>query len=106
MRNEYGVTLDKNEYAPSIMQAETKCFWCGDTHGKLDRHEPFGGALRSKSKRLGMWCYLCHDTCHLRGAHGDATMGRELKKRAQQAAMEHYGIPTAEFIKLFGKNYL
>lgn len=95
-----------SNYSPSIMQDEEYCFLCGATVGKLDRHEPFGGAYRSKSKRLGLWCYLCHDTCHLGGAHKNAKIARELRQRAQRIAMWRYHWTTGDFIREFGKNYL
>lgn len=96
-----------NGYSPSIMQEHTDfCYLCGATSGKLDRHEPFGAANRQKSKHYGMWCMLCHDTCHLNGAHKDASIGRELKAQAQAMAMETYGWTTEEFIKIFGKSFI
>jgi hypothetical protein len=52
--------LDRNGYAPSILQTEERCFLCGRTDRKLDRHEPFGGPYRAKSKADGLWVLLCH----------------------------------------------
>ena len=50
MKNEWGAELDRNGYAPSIVQADTsKCFLCQRSGVKLDRHEIFGNAMRSKS---------------------------------------------------------
>ena len=107
--NEYGQPLNKNGYAPSIMQAGLgHCYRCGRTSGKLDFHEVFGAANRQKSKRLGLWCVLCHDGCHLGayGVHYNAEVMAQLHREGQEAAMEAYGWTREEFIKQFGKNYL
>lgn len=65
MKNEFGACLDKNGYAPSIVTFDTDCcFLCDGQDEKLDRHECFGGAMREKSKRLGLWVPLCHVRCH------------------------------------------
>ena len=65
MKNEFGACLDKNGYAPGIVTFDTDCcFLCGGQDEKLDRHECFGGAMREKSKRLGLWVPLCHNRCH------------------------------------------
>ena len=85
-----------------------ECFLCGNRSGKLDRHEVFSGPNRSKSKALGCWCMLCHDTCHqgFDGVHNNANRGYMLKRKAQRIAMNHYGWSTDEFIRRFGKNYI
>lgn len=105
-RNEYGEPLDSNGYAPSVMQFDTSvCYLCGRRGGKLDRHEPWHGlALRQKSKRYGMWCMLCHDTCHLNGAHRCPEINRKLMRDAQIKAMGFYGWTPEEFIEKFGKD--
>lgn len=105
MENEYGARLDRNGYAPSIVQRGTCCFKCGAQGGKLDRHEVFPGANREKSKRYGLWVLLCHDTCHLNGVHQDAEYSRRLRRFAQGCAQEEYGWSTETFIRMFGKNY-
>lgn len=99
--------LDRNGYAPSILQDDLSCcFLCGHSDMKLDRHEVWGAANRQKSKRLGLWVMLCHDACHLYGVHKYAVLANRLKKKAQLIAMEHYGWTIEDFIKEFGKNYL
>lgn len=100
--------LDRNGYAPSIMQQDMSCcYLCGRRNRKLDRHEPFGGAYRDKSKRLGLWVLLCHDECHegRNGAHGDPAVNRSLRRDAQVWAMFKFGWSTSDFIREFGKNY-
>ena len=106
---ERAMTLDRNGYAPSIMQDDTSfCYACGKRAGKLDRHEPFGGANRGKRKALGLWIVLRHTPCHQgrTGAHADPAVNEEYRKEAQRRAMEVYGWTTADFIRAFGKNHL
>ncbi len=101
--------MGKNGYNQSIVQPISnypRCFLCGKTAGKLDRHEIFGGAFRSKSKRYGLWIHLCHTPCHLQDAHGNRATALLLKKAGQRAAMEKYGWSVERFIREFGKNYL
>lgn len=107
MRNEYGVQLDRNGYAPSIVTFDTcSCFLCGAQDEKLDRHECFGGAMRDKSKQLGLWVPLCHTRCHLYGVHQNAQSRLLCQKAAQKAAMQHYGWSKEDFTREFYKNYL
>ena len=106
--------MDKNGYAPSIMQDtvfEPFCYLCGANGAldKLGRHEIFGGSNREKSKRLGLWVLLCNHECHIFGplaAHNNASTAFRLKREAQRRAMEAYGWSTEDFIREFGKNYL
>ena len=101
------MTLDRNGYAPSIMQTDLgKCFRCGRTTGKLDRHEIYGNANRQKSKRLGLWVVLCHQDCHLNGAHAQKKIADALKQAGQVAAMETYHWSKEDFIREIGRNYL
>lgn len=107
MTNEFGVKLDRSGYAPSIMQDDTeRCYLCGRCDRKLDRHEPFNGASRTKSKRLGMWVALCGESCHHGDAHKHFQTARRLKREAQAAAMLKYGWDTKTFILEFGRNWL
>ena len=99
--------LDRNGYAKSIMQTDMrKCFRCGRTTGKLDRHEVFPGPNRQKSKRLGLWVVLCHQDCHLNGAHAQQKIALALKQAGQVAAMKTYGWTKEDFIREIGRNYL
>jgi len=109
LMNEYGAILDRAGYAESIMQTHEHCALCGRSWGtKLDRHEPWGGANRKKSKELGMWVTLCHYGCHEGpgSVHDDAEKARKLRKDAQRAAMLRYGWSREEFIRRFGKSEL
>lgn len=109
MTNEYGVEINRNGYAPSIMQSDlSRCYRCGKTTGKLDFHEVFGASNRTKSKRLGLWVALCRDGCHLGkwGVHYNADAMEQLHLEGQIAAMTAYGWTKEEFIKRIGKNYI
>ena len=105
MTNEYGVKLDSNGYAPSVIDLfeSNKCFlcWCG---GDLVRHEVFHGPNRAKSKALGCWIRLC-PTCHSI-VHSEGRWDRHLKRVGQRAAMNHYNWTTNDFRRHFGRNYL
>lgn len=99
--------MDSNGYNPSILQDDlTYCYACGRSCEKLDRHEVFGGAYRSKSKELGLWVMLCHESCHLHGVHAFPKNYEHIKKKAQRIAMKRYCWTTQEFINHFGRNYL
>lgn len=98
--------IDRNGYAPSILQVGEGCFLCQRRDQKLDRHEVFGGPYRTKSKALGLWVLLCHDSCHLNGVHKDADLQRHMRAFAQNRAMTEYGWTVQEFRHRFGKNYL
>lgn len=94
------------KYSPSILQEDLDhCFLCGRCDQKLDRHEVFGGALRDKSKRLGLWVVLCHERCHLGKAHRIGEVERELRRVGEKAAREAFGWSIEDFIREFGKNY-
>lgn len=109
--NEFGAKLDRNGYAPSILQRDTTaCRRCGRNGAAdhLDRHEVFGGAMRQKSKGLGLWVVLCHVRCHEgdTGVHRDREFDLALKRTAQRYAMERYGWSVLEFRSRFRNNYL
>ena len=106
MKNEYGAKLDSNGYAPSIIQPEgwNKCYICGCTEA-LQRHEPFNGANREKSKNLGMWVLLCqkdHTLCHMY----PKTYGQAMKRETQLKAMLEYGWTFDDWRVRFGKSWL
>lgn len=102
MKNEYGVQLDRNGYAPSIMQDDGCCFVCLNITAA--RHEVFGGPNRQKSKRLGLWVNLC--PCHHNIVHSEANKALALKRLMQDKAMKRYGWSKEDFIREIGKNYL
>ena len=105
MTNEYGVRLDKNHYAPSIVGEQDRCYICGRRDRKLDRHEVWHGPYREKSKRLGCWVQLC-DICHDKLHHKGGGLDDELKEKMQRIAMDYYGWTIPEFRDRFGKSRL
>lgn len=104
MKNEYGTQLDRNGYAPTIMQPACRCYMCakGTT---LQRHEIYGNAYRDKSKRYGLWVWLCME-CHHNIHFVNAEQKVLLREQGQTQAMKRYGWSKPEFIERFGKNYL
>lgn len=109
-KNEYGVPLDRNGYAPSIVQYQMdRCWLCDKVfQNLLERHEVYGAANRAKSKRLGLWVHLCHQ-CHRTGkqaVHSCPESASLLKQAGQKMAMEEYGWSVDDFILEIGKNYL
>lgn len=103
------MNLDRNGYADSIIpnHSPAQCWLCDcNGRGKMDRHEVFGGPYRQKSKALGLWVHLCHDTCHLNGIHKHYIFAESLKMEAQRCAMKKYGWTTERFIEEFGKNHM
>lgn len=105
MTNEFGATLDRNGYAPSIIQRDhSRCFICGSYEG-LQRHEPFNGANREQSKELGMWvtlCRFCHNMCHSEPRE----YGQAMKRETQSIAMRRYGWDRQEWRERFGKSFI
>lgn len=99
--------LDRNGYAPSIMETTAgTCYLCG-AQTATERHEVFGSALRTKSKEYGLWvnlCPCCHRTAPY-AVHRDGGEAAELKHFTQLAAMERYGWTMHEWIEKFYKNY-
>lgn len=107
MRNEFGIMLDKNGYAPSVVDyygtEMERCYNC-DWKGDLVRHEVFGGSNRQKSKAYGVWVLLC-PRCHI-DLHHNPEKWKWLKVTAQRNAMAHYGWTIDDFRERFGKNYV
>ena len=109
--NEFGAKLDRNGYAPSILQRDTgACCRCGRNGSvdHLDRHEIFGGANRQKSKEYGLWVTLCHNRCHQgkTGVHASKDFDQALKRVAQETAMWEYGWSVDDFRARFRNTYL
>jgi hypothetical protein len=108
MQNEFGVKLDRNGYAPSLLDTEPgRCYWCG-RYMDAARHEIYGGANRDKSQALGLWVYLCPH-CHQYGNHAVhrcAETNIRLKQIGQETAMAYYGWSNQEFLDRFGHNYV
>ena len=105
MTNEFGVRLDANGYAPSIIQPfETGvCCHC-EASGDLARHEIFNASNRQKSKAYGLWVSLC-PRCHM-DVHEHPQLAWQLKKVGQIRAMAEYNWTVEDFRERFGKSYV
>lgn len=103
-RNDYGVELDRNGYAPSIAPPVHGCRICCRTDRPLQRHEVFHGANRQKAKAYGCWievCPNCHDKIH----HSDSALDWGLKGWMQGLCLKHYGWSLEKFRQIFGRVY-
>ena len=90
------------------------CYRCGKAC-RTERHHIFGGANRKLSEKYGLVVHLCHE-CHNEppaGAHHTKDTADWLHRIGQQAyEVKRYkeGLTweeaRAEFMKIFGKNYL
>lgn len=92
--------------------SDRKCFLCGcngSVYGhKLHRHHIFGSANRPLSEKYGLVVDLCA-ACHTNAPHAvhrNAETMEYLHKYGQRKAMKEQGWTKAEFIAIFGKNYL
>lgn len=104
MVNEYGVTLDRNGYAPSIVHTSAGCFNC-NREQDLQRHEIYHGPYRQKSKAYGLWVRLCPE-CHMKLHNKFPEWDRALKKVGEAACILEYDWSIKDFRDRFGKNYL
>lgn len=94
--------------AKSILQRGEWCALCSG-HVWLEEHHVFGGfGKRRLSEKYGLKVLLCH-RCHNEppdGVHHNREKRLELQRRAQLAAMSHYGWTEEDFREIFGKSYL
>ena len=105
MKNEFGASLDRNGYAPTLIPwQEGECMICGHYDRPLQRHEVFHGPYRETSKRLGCWVLIC-DVCHDKLHHSDCSSEKKLKYIMQNRAMKKYGWTVEQFREHFGKDY-
>ena len=84
-----------------------KCFLCGRVC-QTEEHHIFNSYNRKKSEKYGLKVDLCHN-CHNEppnGVHHNILTNARLKALAQQSAMLAYHWTTADFIRIFGKNYI
>lgn len=103
-RNEYGVKLDSNGYAPSLFLHEPfRCFICG-RFGETARYEIFGGSRRSASKALGLWVNVC-PACH-NAIHDSGELQDRYHREGQIWAEAYYLWNHDDFRRRFYKNYL
>ena len=87
----------------SIFQDEESskyCYLCGKAANHW--HHIFNASNKANSERYGLMmrlCWECHSEVHQKRM-------KEVKKYAQQKAMEKYGLTFDEWRRIFGKNYL
>ena len=94
--------------AKSIISNNKECFVCKTIYN-LERHHIYAGeAYRPISEKYGLWVYLCsyhHREQAGTGAHNPAPLlDLWLKREGERRFIERYS--KAEFIKLFGKDWL
>ncbi len=83
------------------------CEICGSLYN-IERHHVFNGAYRKKSEKYNAVADLCHN-CHNEppnGVYHNAQNMQALKAKYQKLIMLHYGMSEADFINIFGKNYI
>lgn len=105
MTNEFGEQLDRNGYAPRVINwPDDQCFICGRRDRPLQRHEVFHGPYRSKSKEYGCWVIVCNE-CHEKIHSGKDALEILLKGVVQNKAMKKFGWTIDDWRKVFGKSY-
>ena len=90
----------------SIIQTEKKCFICYTTMNLHEHHIFYGTSNRKNSEKHGLKVWLCgyHHNLSNYGVHFNKTLDSELKQIAQAKFEEKH--TRAEFMQIFGKNYL
>ena len=98
----------------ACINTKGECYRCGRI-GQTERHHIFGGPNRKNSEKHGLMVYLCHD-CHNEppnGAHFSKETADWLHRTGQTAfeverwkAGATWEEARAEFMEIFGKNYL
>lgn len=90
----------------SIVQENKECFLTGAKTG-LHKHHIFGGAYRKKSEQFGLTVYLLAELHNLgkNSVHQNKELN-DIIKRTGQRAFERIHGSRADFMALFGKNYL
>lgn len=94
----------------SIIQSEKRCYKSGKTEetNKLFEHHIFGGtANRKNSEKYGLKVWLIREwhTDSPNGVHHNAELMQQLHEVGQRAFEEKHGT-RADFIRIFGRNYL
>ena len=89
----------------SILQSDKVCFLCARTVDLEKHHILAGTANRKLSEKYGLWVWLCH-RCHTGkdGAQYDPVKNKFLKMDAQYEFERTH--TRAEWMRIFGKNYL
>lgn len=92
------------------------CNYCGRYVEIPHKHHIFGAANRKFSEKYGLWVYLCpeHHNMSPHSVHRDKAIMDKYHQTGQRAFETRYmaihgvGVDEAraEFMKIFGKNYL
>ena len=92
----------------SIIQTEKECYLTGTTYNLHEHHIFYGTGLRKLSEKYGLKIWLKAELHNMsnEGVHFNPELDLQIKQMAQTKAMEHYGWSVADFIKIFGRNYL
>ena len=94
---------------------EDTCHWCGRV-GFTHKHHIFGGPNRKWSEKYGLYIHLCprHHNMSDEGIH----FNKEMREGYQRLAQFHFELEyackhsaseeqaKAEFMRIFGRNYL
>lgn len=88
----------------SIIQAEKKCWVCGNPNVHL--HHIYFGANRKNSDKNGFTVWLCplHHNQSNNGVHFNRWLDNRLKVLCQKEFEKSHS--REEFMKLIGKNYI
>lgn len=91
----------------SIISNKRECLVCKITYDLHRHHIYFGAGYRKLSEKNGCWCYLCarHHNMSNKGVHFNRDLDLRLKEECQRRWEDERGT-RAEFISIFGKNYL
>lgn len=89
--------LERNRYSIFTNNFNI-CYYCGESRGKMDIHEVYGGSNRQRSMKNGLCVPLCR-TCH-----SNDMVIQDLKKWCQRKYEKIY--TREDFIKLIGRSYL
>lgn len=94
--------------AKSILQTEKRCYITGRTDNLHEHHVFFGTANRKLSEKYGLKIWLVGELHNMsdEGVHFNKELDLQIKKTAQEKAMEYYGWSVEDFIRIFGKNYI
>lgn len=94
--------------AKSIMQTEKQCYITGRTDNLHEHHVFFGTGKRKLSEKYGLKIWLVGELHNMsdEGVHFNKELDLQIKKMAQEKAMEYYGWSVEDFIKIFGRSYI
>lgn len=89
----------------SVLQDKKECYVCHKTED-LHSHHVFYGRNHKLSEKYGLKIWLCADHHNMTdtGIHFNKELDLKVKRMAQHWFMLEYS--KAEFMRIFGKNYL